>query len=138
MTVSEFLATLPDDRRLEVKRVRDVVKRNLPKGYSECVNGKMIVYYVDVAGKQVWYAAVAAQKSYLTLHLMPVYGDRSLAKRLADGFKSAGKKLDMEKRAFVSRRRKISRSMWSARWLPLFRAPAGPRSFAAARYTTRR
>jgi len=80
-----------------MKRVRDVVKRNLPKGYDECVSGKMIVYHVPVAGKPVWYAAIAAQKSYLTLHLMPVYGDRSLAKRLADGFKSAGKKLDMGK-----------------------------------------
>jgi len=97
MTVSEFLKTLPADKRLELKRVRDVVKRNLPKGYEESVSGKLIVYQVVVDGQPIWYAAIASRKAYLTLHLMPVYGDRSLARKLTDGFKSAGKKLDMGK-----------------------------------------
>jgi len=97
MTVSEFLKTLPADRRIELKRVRDAVRKRLPKGYGESVSGKMIVYHVAVDGRPFWYAAIAAQKSYLTLHLMPVYGDRSLASRLKKGFKEAGKKLDMGK-----------------------------------------
>ena len=97
MTVSEFLKTLPQDRRLELKRVRDVVKKRLPKGYEECVSGKMIVYHVPVDGKPIWYAAIASMKGYISLHLMPVYGDRSLTARLKDGFKAAGKKLDMGK-----------------------------------------
>ena len=97
MTVSEFLKTLPADRRLELKRVRDVVKRNLPKGYEESVNGKMIAYVLPDKKRPIWYAAIAAQKSTLTLHLMPVYWNRKLAARLEERFKAAGKKLNMGK-----------------------------------------
>lgn len=64
----------------------------------------MIVYQVPwercrdtYNGKPLWYAALAAPKSYLTLHLMPVYGSRRLADDLAEGFKAAGKKLDIGK-----------------------------------------
>ena len=64
----------------------------------------MIVYQVPFErysdtynGQPLWYAALAAQKNYLTLHLMPVYGSRSLATKLEDGFRAAGTKLDMGK-----------------------------------------
>ena len=57
----------------------------------------MIVYQVMVGKRPVWYAAIASQKSGISLHLMPVYWNRTLASRLADGFKAAGKKLDMGK-----------------------------------------
>jgi len=80
-----------------LKRVRDVVKKRLPKGYDECVSGKMIVYQVPVDGKLFWYAAIASMKGYISLHLMPVYGSPALTARLKDGFKAAGKKLDMGK-----------------------------------------
>lgn len=48
-------------------------------------------------GHPLWYVALASEKSHLSLHLMPVYGDKRLARRLADGFQAAGKKLDMGK-----------------------------------------
>lgn len=50
------------------------------------------------------YAALAAQKGYSTFHLMPVYGNAKLLQQLKDGFKKAGKKLDMGK-AFIRFRR---------------------------------
>jgi hypothetical protein len=43
------------------------------------------------------YAALAAQKNYCALYLMNVYGDKPTAKAFRDGFKKAGKKLDMGK-----------------------------------------
>jgi Domain of unknown function (DU1801) len=103
-TVSAFLAGLPAERRVEVERVRDVVRRNLPTGYEEVISKNMLVYQVPLEvsgdtynGHPLWYVALASEKSYLSLHLMPVYGDNGLAERLAEGFRRAGKKMDMGK-----------------------------------------
>lgn len=102
--VADFLKNLPDDRRAAASRVREAIVRALPEGYEEAVGKRMLVYqvplstYPDTYNKQpLWYAALASEKSYLSLHLMPVYGDQKLAARLKAGFKAAGKKLDMGK-----------------------------------------
>jgi hypothetical protein len=103
-TVTEFLAELPGERRAAVERVWDVVRNNVPAGYEEVVSKNMIVYQVPLAryadtynGHPLWYVALASEKSYLSLHLMPVYGSPALAKRLADGFAAVGKKLNSGK-----------------------------------------
>ncbi len=103
-TVAQLLKGIPVDRRRELSRVRSVVKKHLPKGYQEVVDGSLIVYQVPVErtpdtynGRPVWYAALGTPKSYLTLHLMPVYYNPALLKRLQDGFKAQGKTLDIGK-----------------------------------------
>ena len=103
-TVAKFLAKLPVERRRAVERVRNVVRRHLPAGYEEVVSKNMLVYQVPLErysdtynGHPLWYAALASEKTYLSLHLMPVYGDAAQAQRLKDGFQAAGKKLDMGK-----------------------------------------
>jgi len=100
--VGEFLAGLPADRRQEVERLRGVIRRHLPEGYEEVISKQMLVYQVPLAryadtynGHPLWYAALASEKSYLSLHLMRVYGDPVEAQRLADGFQRAGKTLRM-------------------------------------------
>ena len=103
-SVEEYIASLPDDRRREVERVRQVVKRNLPAGYEEGIGFGMICYsvplgaYRDTYNKQpLMYAALASQKNYLSLYLMPLYPDGTLDKRVRDAFAAAGKRLDMGK-----------------------------------------
>jgi uncharacterized protein YdhG (YjbR/CyaY superfamily) len=103
-TVAEYLARQPADRRTELERVRSVVRKRLPKGYQEGIAGGMITYYVPLEaysdtynGQALWYAALAAKKNYLTLHLMAVYGSQVLERKLRNAFKAAGKKLDMGK-----------------------------------------
>lgn len=103
-TVSTFLANLPAERRREVRRVREAIRRYLPAGYEEVVSKNMLVYQVPLErysdtynGHPLWFVALASEKSYLSLHLMPIYGDKGLARRLVDGFEAAGKKLDMGK-----------------------------------------
>jgi hypothetical protein len=103
-TVAAYLAQIPAPRRKELERVRAVVRAHLPPGYEETLAAGMIVYEVPLAryadtynGKALWYAALAAQKGYLTLHLMNVYGSAPLAEKLRAGFAAAGKKLDMGK-----------------------------------------
>ena len=34
-TVAEYLAELPEDRRAAVRAVRDVIRKNIPKGYQD-------------------------------------------------------------------------------------------------------
>jgi hypothetical protein len=103
-TVAGYLAELPDDRRKTIAAVRAVVRKNLPKGYKEAIGYGMICYTVPLSAypdtyncQPLCYAALAAQKNYCALYLMNVYGDKPTAKAFRDGFKKAGKKLDMGK-----------------------------------------
>ncbi len=104
VTVPEFLDALTPARREAVERVRDVILRSLPAGYEEVISKGMLVYQVPFArysdtynGHPLWYVGVASEKSYLSLHLMAVYGSAVLGERLAEGFRKANKTLDMGK-----------------------------------------
>jgi hypothetical protein len=103
-SVAEFLGRLPPGRRGEVESVRTLIRRHLPAGYEEAVSKNMLVYQVPLAhhsdtynGQPLWYVALGSTRSYLSLHLMSIYGDAQQAQRLKDGFRAAGKKLDMGK-----------------------------------------
>ena len=101
MTVSEYLRTLPADRRAVLSKVRALIRRNLPKGYQEAISSGMLVYQIPLKrfpdtynGHPLWYVALAGQKNYYALHLMSAYGQQQ---RLRQEFERAGKKLDMGK-----------------------------------------
>ena len=103
-SVTEFIDRLPTARRREVKRIRSLIRKHLPAGYEEVISKNMIVYQVPLTRfgethnkRPLWYVALASEKSYLSLHLMSVYGDQAQAQRLKEGFHAAGKKLDMGK-----------------------------------------
>ena len=98
--VAEFIDALPSSRKDDVIRVRNLIRKNLPKGYEEAVVKNMLVYQVPLSrypdtynGHALWYIALALQKAYLSLHLMPIYFDPSQAAKL----KRAGRKLDIGK-----------------------------------------
>jgi hypothetical protein len=103
-TVEEYLAELPAERREVVSRIRDLLKRNLPKGYNESMSSGMIAYGIPLSrypktynGQPLGYVALAAQKNYYALYLMGPYLDPEQAKQLASAFEKAGKKMDMGK-----------------------------------------
>jgi len=103
-TVAALLKTLPPERSRELRRVRSVIRKHLPAGYQEQVRRGAIVYEVPLSrypdtynGHPLWLAALAAPRTTLTLHLMPVYGSPELLHRLTEGFRRAGKRLDMGK-----------------------------------------
>ena len=103
-TVTAYLDALPADRRAQIERVRRVILENLPKGYEEGMQYGMIGYFIPLSRYPVTYnkqplgiAAFAAQKNAMSLYLMTVYGDPRLKKWFEDGFRKAGKKLDMGK-----------------------------------------
>ena len=97
-SVADYLAQLPAGPRKELERVRAVVLEHLPEGYQETFGHGMIGYVVPLDrypdtynGQALLYAALAAQKNYLSLYLMGAYGSPPLAKKLRDGFAAAGK-----------------------------------------------
>jgi uncharacterized protein DUF1801 len=103
-TVAEYLDSLPADRRAVIRTLRTLVNEHLPKGYKEQMGWGVITYAVPLStlpdtynGEPLCYAAIAAQKNHYSLYLMAAYGSSPQAKRLADGFKRHGKKLDMGK-----------------------------------------
>lgn len=103
-SVAEYLASLPDDRRKEIEAVRDIILRNLPKGFVEAVGFGMLNYviplerYPKTYNKQpLMLAALASQKNYMSVHLMTVYGDPKTETWFRESFTKAGKKLDMGK-----------------------------------------
>ena len=103
-TVDEYLAELPTERREVVSKMRDLVRRNLPKGYEETMNWGMISYELPLArypktynGQPLTFVGLAAQKNYYALYLTSANQDSAQGRELADAFKRAGKKLDMGK-----------------------------------------
>jgi hypothetical protein len=106
-TPTEYLASLPAERRKDLAAVRSVVRKNLPKGYVETMQYGMISYVVPLKlypagylGKKdvpLPYVSLAAQKSHLALYLMNVYGHPALEHWFKAAWSKSGKKLDMGK-----------------------------------------
>jgi uncharacterized protein YdhG (YjbR/CyaY superfamily) len=103
-TVEEYLQALPEDRRAVVAAVRKVILKHLPKGYREGFSYGMPTYEVPLEacsttynGQPLCYASVAAQKNHYAIYLICAYMNPKAQKLLQDGFKKAGKKLDMGK-----------------------------------------
>ena len=104
VSVSDYLAALPPERRAVVARMRDLVNAHLPPGYAETMAFGMIGWgiplarYPDTYNKQpLGYVALAAQKNGYSLYLMGVYGIGEQERRLRAAAAAAGKKLDMGK-----------------------------------------
>ena len=103
-TVEQYLAELAPDRREQIEAMREVVLENLPDGYEEAMNWRMISWEIPLArypktyNKQpLMYAALASQKNYMSLYLMCVYAHEGRHAEFERRFKASGKKLDMGK-----------------------------------------
>lgn len=103
-TVLMYLKGLRKDRRDLVSAARKVILKNLPRGYEESIDWGMITYSIPLAkyadtynGRPLCYVGLASQKNHVALYMMGVYADKKLEKLMKQGFKNAGKKLDMGK-----------------------------------------
>jgi hypothetical protein len=103
ITVPDYVAELPDDRRPIVETVRQVVLDHLPDGFEEVMQYGMISYVVPLHrypetynGQALTVASLASQKRHLSLYLMGVYGDEGAEAWLRERW-PADKKLDMGK-----------------------------------------
>ncbi|MBC7932462.1 MAG: DUF1801 domain-containing protein [Rubrivivax sp.] len=69
LSYKQYLAELPPERRDVVEKVWRVVRESMPKGYVEEIGAKFLSFK---AGED-WYVALANQKNYVSLYLIPLY-----------------------------------------------------------------
>ena len=110
-TVEQYLAELPDDRRADVARVREVILSNLPDGFEETMQYGMIGYAIPLErfpntynGEALGSVALAAQKRHISVYLHALYASQELTDRFVAAYAAAGKKLNMGKSCVRFRR----------------------------------
>lgn len=102
--VTEYLAALPAERRGPLIELRKLILRRLPRGFEERMQYGMISYVVPLSRHPVTYngqplalVSLASQTQYMSLYLMGLYADPQGARWFAEGFRRAGKRLNMGK-----------------------------------------
>lgn len=89
-TPQDYLLSLPADRKKAFTALRNVIRKNLPKGFSEMMSYGMIGYVVPhklyPAGyhcnpeQPLPFAFIASQKNFIALYHMGVYAEPGLLK----------------------------------------------------------
>lgn len=102
LTVSQWLASVPAERRAAIDIVRETVNEHLPDGYEETVDWGMLAWVVPLDtlpdthnGRPLMLAALGAHRKLMTIYLMTVYGDPKIRKEFEAAYRKTGKKLDM-------------------------------------------
>jgi Domain of unknown function (DU1801) len=107
-TVDNYLAELPEDRQKAIAKLRQVIKKNLPKGFKEEMNYGMIGYVVPHSKYPAGYHCdpkmplpflnVASQKNTITVYHMGMYANPKIEKWFVEAYtKATGKKADKGK-----------------------------------------
>lgn len=106
-TVDDYLDAMPPERREQLRPVLETIRSHLPPGYEEVMAWGMVAWQVPLErwpdtynGKPLLLAALANQKSYLSLYLNSTYAIPEL-KRLLD---DSGRPLRMGKSCINFRR----------------------------------
>ncbi len=107
-TPEEYIAQLPDDRKEAIQKLREVILKNLPKGFEEGMNYGMIGYYVPHAIYPDGYhcspelplpfMSIASQKNSVNVYHSGIYADNRLYEWFVGEYPTYSKrKLDMGK-----------------------------------------
>jgi uncharacterized protein YdhG (YjbR/CyaY superfamily) len=107
-TVKEYLASLPEDRIEAVTKLRNIIKKNLPKGFEECMSYGMIGYVIPhkiypdgyhcTPNLPLPFMNIASQKNFVAMYHMGLYGDGALKTWFEEEYKKeVPAKMDMGK-----------------------------------------
>ena len=107
-TPDEYIAKLPEERKEAVSKLRETIKKNLPKGFEECINYKMIGYVIPHSQYPDGYHCdpklplpfinIASQKNFVALYHMGIYSKPELLDWFVGEYpKHVKTKLDMGK-----------------------------------------
>lgn len=103
-TVQEYLDELPPEKRAVIQELRVLAEENLPSGLEEAMNFGMVVYQVPEAivgktynGQPLVFAAIAAQKNYFSIYLMPIYAWEETRLEFEKAYVASGKRMDVGK-----------------------------------------
>jgi hypothetical protein len=104
ITVKQYVAELPPDRRKAIESVRRVACENLPVGFEEAMNWGMISYqvpltrYPNTHNKQpLMYAALASKKNHMALYLAGIYSSEEARRDFEKAYRATGKPFDVGK-----------------------------------------
>jgi hypothetical protein len=84
LSYDSYLDSLPAERREPIERVWQMMREHVPAGYTEHIGPKFLTY---LAGDE-WYIALANQKNYISLYLLPIYVFPELKAKLDDAGKN--------------------------------------------------
>jgi uncharacterized protein YdhG (YjbR/CyaY superfamily) len=107
-TVDEYYASVPEDRKEALNKLRAIFKKHLPKGFEECMTYGMPGFVVPLKtypkgyhvtpGTPLGMVSIASQKNFIALYHMGLYGDANLLKWFTSEYPKHSKtKLDMGK-----------------------------------------
>ena len=103
-TPQEYIDSLPEDRRDTIKKLRTLIRKNLPKGYVEQMRWGFICYEVPLSacpdtynGEPLMYAAIASQKRHYGIYMCGIYVLPRVFKKLTSEWKKRGSRLDIGK-----------------------------------------
>lgn len=107
-TPEEYLASLPEDRKEAMEKLRKVILDNLPKGFEEGMAYGMLGYVVPLSSYPAGYhctpntplpfLSIASQKNFIGFYHMGMYSDKELYNWFTEEFPKHSKyKLDMGK-----------------------------------------
>jgi len=87
-TPKEYIASLQEDRREAVQKLRDVINKNLPEGFSEGKGYGMLGWAVPHSVYPAGYhcnpalplpfISIASQKNFIAIHHMGLYASKDL------------------------------------------------------------
>ncbi|HEX8561522.1 MAG TPA: DUF1801 domain-containing protein [Flavobacterium sp.] len=107
-TPEEYIASLPEDRRDAMQKLRNIIIENLPEGFDETIAYGMIGYVVPHSVYPAGYHCdpklrlpfinIASQKNFIALYHMGMYADKPLFDWFTEQYPLHSKaKLDMGK-----------------------------------------
>lgn len=108
VSVDDYIAQLPDDRKEAMQKLRETLKNNLPEGFSETIGYGMISYSVPHSiypngyhcdpKQPLPFISIASQKNFIALYHMGIYSDKILLDWFVNEYPKHSKtKLDMGK-----------------------------------------
>ncbi|TKC00841.1 DUF1801 domain-containing protein [Pedobacter cryophilus] len=107
-TPEDYIAQLPDERKQVMSKLREVIIKNIPKGFEETINYGMIGYVVPHSIYPNGYhcdtklplpfLAIASQKHFVAIYHMGIYANTILMDWFMNEYpKHCKTKLDMGK-----------------------------------------
>ena len=107
-TPDAYMAEIPEERQKAFNKLRSVIKKNLPKGFSETMGYGMMGWVVPHSKYPAGYhcnpkdplpfIGIASQKNFIAIYHMGVYANPALLKWFTTAHaKASPKKLDMGK-----------------------------------------
>jgi len=107
-TPEAYMAEIPEERQTAFSKLRSIIKKNLPKGFTETMGYGMLGWVVPHSKYPAGYhcnpkdplpfMGIASQKNFIAIYHMGLYANPTLLKWFtAAHAKASPKKLDMGK-----------------------------------------